>query len=124
MKDYIKGCNICLASKIVRYKLYNYLQFLLVLIYHWKDLLINYIISLPILTDWKKDSYNSIFVIINQFIKIVYYKLVKIIINALDFVEVIINNVIGHHSLPDLIIINWGLFSSQNSSYCYAIFLV
>ena len=62
--------------------------------------------GLPILTDWKKDSYNSILVIIDQLTKMVYYKLVKIIINTSSFAKIIINIGVRHHSLPDSIIIN------------------
>ena len=40
----------------------------------------------------------------------VYYKLVKIIINTPMLAEVIIDVVVNYHSLPDLIIINKGLF--------------
>ena len=42
----------------------------------------------------------------NWLIKIVYYKLVKIIINALGSVEIIIDYIMKHHSLSNLIIIN------------------
>ena len=49
IKTYTKKYNICLALKIVKYKLYNKLKFLLVFTRHLKDLLINFIISLSIL---------------------------------------------------------------------------
>ena len=62
--------------------------------------------SLPISTDWKKDSYNLIFVIIDWLIKMVYYKLVKIIINTLGFAKIIINITVRYYGFFDLIIIN------------------
>ena len=37
-----------------------------------KDLLIDFVIDLPILIDWKKNIYDLILIIINQLIKIVY----------------------------------------------------
>ena len=55
-------CNVYLALKVVWYKLYGNLQFLLVSTYCWKDLPIDFVIELPILTNKKKDSYDSIFV--------------------------------------------------------------
>ena len=64
----------------------------------------DFIMGLPILTDWKKNYYDLIFVIINWLIKIVYYKLVKITMNVLGLVKVIINVVIRHHSFLDSII--------------------
>ena len=45
--------------------------------------------NLPILTNWKKDNYNFILVIIDQLMKIVYYKRVNIIIDAPRLAEVI-----------------------------------
>ena len=54
--DYVRGCDICLALKAVRHKPYGNLQSLTVLIHHWKDLSMDFVIGLPISTDWKGDS--------------------------------------------------------------------
>ena len=61
---------------------------------------------LPISTNWKGDSYDFILVIIDQLIKMVYYMLVKITINALVLAEVIIDMVIWHHGLSNSIMTN------------------
>ena len=79
----MRGCNVCLVLKAVRHKPYGNLQSLLVPTYCWKDLSIDFVISLSILTDWKRDSYNSILVIVNWLTKIVHYKPVKVTIDAL-----------------------------------------
>ena len=50
--------------------------------------------GLPILIDWKKDNYDSILVIVNWLIKMVYYKPVKVTINAPGLTEIIINVVV------------------------------
>ena len=47
----------------------------------------DFIISLLISTNWKRDSYNSIIVLVVWLIKIVYYKLVKVTINTSSFVS-------------------------------------
>ena len=60
--------------------------------------------DLPISTDWKEDSYNLILVIIDWLIKMVHYKSVKITIDTPNLVEVIIDMVVRHHGLPDLIV--------------------
>ena len=65
--------------------------------------------GLPILTNWKRDSYDSILVIVDRLTKMIHYKLVKVTINALD--------------LAGTIITDGGLFSPQSSGYCYAISL-
>ena len=54
----------------------------------------DFVTGLPISTNWKKDSYNSILVIVDWFIKIVHYKPIKIIINILGLAEVIINVIV------------------------------
>ena len=66
----------------------------------------DFVTSLPILTDWKEDSYNSIFVMVNWLTKIVNYKLVQVTINVSSLIKIIINMVIRYHGLLGLIIIN------------------
>ena len=70
----------------------------------------NFVIYLSILTNLKNNRYNLIFVVIGQLIKIVYYKLIKIIINILDFIKVIINVIIKYYNLLNLIVINQRFF--------------
>ena len=106
IKNYIKRCNICLVLKKVWHKLYSNLQFLQVHIYSWKNLLIDFIIGLPILTYKKGDSYDSILVIVDWLKKIIYYKPIKVTINALDLIKVIIDIVIRYYSLFNLIVTN------------------
>ena len=66
----------------------------------------DFVMGLPILTDWKRDNYDSILVIVNRLTKMVHYKPVKIIIDAPGLAKVIINIVIRHHGLPDSIVTN------------------
>ena len=68
----------------------------------------DFMTRLPVLTDWKSKSYNLIFVILDRLTKIVYYKLVKVMINAPDFTEEIIDIMVWYHSLLDSIIIDQG----------------
>ena len=123
VNNYVKRCNICLASKAIRHKLYGDLQSLLIPTHHWKDLLIDFVTGLPISTDWKGDSYNSILVIVDWLTKMVHYEPVKVTINAPGLVEVIINVVMRHHGLPDSIVTNRGsLFTSKFwSLLCYVL---
>ena len=67
------------------------------------------------------DSYNSILIIVDWLTKIVYYKPVKISIDAPGLAEVIINIVVRYNGLPDSIVTNRGsLFTSKFwSSLCY-----
>ena len=43
---------------------------------------------------WKGDTYDLILVIVDQLMKIIYYELVKITINALGFAQIILDIVI------------------------------
>ena len=52
--------------------------------------------GLPILTDWKGDSYDLILVIVDWLTKMVHYKAVKVTIDAPSLAEIIINVVIQH----------------------------
>lgn len=61
-------------------------------------------IKLLILADEKDKRYNSILVIIDCLIIIVYYELVKVIIDILSLVEVIISIVMYYHGIFSLII--------------------
>ena len=106
VKDYMKWCNICLASKIVRHKPYGDLQSLLVPTHYWKNLSIDFVTSLSILTNYKGDNYDSILVIIDWLTKMVYYKPVKVTIHTPGHSEIIINMIVRYYGLPDLIVIN------------------
>ena len=65
-------------------------------------------------TDLKGESYDSILVIVDRLIKMVHYKLLKVIIDALGLVKVILDVVVQHYSLPDSMVINRGsLFTSK-----------
>ena len=119
--DYMKGYNVCLALKAVRHKPYGDLQSLPVPTHCWKDLSIDFVMGLPILTGWKGDSYDSILVIIDRLIKMVHYKPVKVTINTPGLAEIIIDVVVRHHGLPDSIVTDQGfLFTSKFwSLLCY-----
>ena len=71
-------------------------------------------------TNWKKDSYNFILVIVDSLTKMVYYKPVKNTIDAPGLAEVIINVVIRHHGFPDSIVTDKSsLFTSKFWSLLY-----
>ena len=48
VEAYIKGCDVCLASKAVRHKPYEDLQSLPVPTHRWKDLSMDFVTGLPI----------------------------------------------------------------------------
>ena len=121
VKDYVRGCNIYLASKAVRHKLYGDLQSLPIPTHRLKDLSMDFVTDLPISTDWKGENYDSILIIVDRLTKMVHYEPVKVTIDAPGLAEVIIDVVVRHHGLPDSIVTDRGsLFTSKFwSSLCY-----
>ena len=81
----------------------------------------DFVIGLPLSSDWKGNSYDSILVIVNQLTKMVHYEPVKVTINTPGLAEVIINVVVQHHGLLDSIISDQGaIFTSKFwSLLCY-----
>ena len=76
--------------------------------------MIDFVTCLAILTNWKEDNYDSNLVIIDWLTKIVYYKLVKVIINIPELAEVIINVIVYYHNLLVSIVTDKGsLFISK-----------
>ena len=121
VEAYVKGCDVCLASKAVRHKPYGDLQSLPVPTHRWKDLSMDFVTGLPISTDWKGDSYHSILVIVDWLTKMVHYEPVKITIDTPGLAEVIIDVVVQYHGLPDSIVTDKSsLFTSKFwSLLCY-----
>ena len=81
----------------------------------------DFVIGLLVLTNWKDETYNSILVIVDRLMKMIYYEPVKVTINALGLAEVIFNMVVQHYRLPNLIVTNKGSFfiSKFWLSLCY-----
>ena len=121
VENYIKGCDVCLASKAMRYKPYGDLQSLPIPTHQWKDLTMDFVTGLPISTNWKGNSYDSILVVVNRLNKMVHYKPVQTTINAPRVAEVIINVIVQYHGLPDSIMSNRSsvFISKFWSSLCY-----
>lgn len=102
----MKAYYVCLALKIVKYKPYNKLQLLIVSMHYWKNLSIDFVMDLLVSINQKSNSYDLILVIVVWLTKMIYYKLVKVIIDIPKLVKVIINRVVWYHNLPNLIVNN------------------
>ena len=65
-----------------------------------------FVTSLSFLNNWKIDKYDSILIIVKWLTKMVYYKLIELIINKWKFRKRIIDVIVRHQSLPDSIVTN------------------
>ena len=81
----------------------------------------DFVTGLPISTNWKGDSYNSILVIVDRLTKIVHYEPVRVTIDALELAEVILDVVVRHHGLSNSILFDRGLLFNSKfwSLLCY-----
>ncbi len=82
VESYVKGCDVCLASKAVRHKPYGDSRSLSVPAHPWKDLSMDFVTGLPLSTDCKGDSYDPILVIVDRPTNMLHYKPVKVTIDA------------------------------------------
>lgn len=74
----------------------------------------DFVMGLPLLIDRKGNNYDAILVVVDCLKKIMYYKLIKTIIDIVDLADIIINIVIRHYSLSESIINDQGsLFISK-----------
>ncbi len=81
----------------------------------------DFMIGLPVFTNWEGDTYDSILVIIDQLTQIVHYKPVKVIIDAFGIAKVIPDLVVRYHDLSNSIMSDQSsIFNSKFSlSLCY-----
>ncbi len=70
--------------------------------------------GLPVSTDWKGESYDSILVIVDHLTKMVHYKSVKITIDVPRLAEIIINMVVRHYGISESIVTDQGLLFTLN----------
>ena len=104
IKVYIRGFDICIASKTVKHKPYENRQQLLVPTHCWKDLSIDFVTELSQSADWWGNGYDLILINIDWLTKIVRYELVQIIITTPTLAEVIFNIVVWHYGLSNSIV--------------------
>lgn len=103
---YVLQCNVGLAIKTIKHKFFNDLQSLLISIYYWKNLFMDFVTDLFISIDVKRDSYDAIPIIIYCSTKLIYYQLIKFMIEGFYLANIIINVVLRHDRLSKSIINN------------------
>ena len=81
----------------------------------------DFMTSLFISTDWKRDSYNFILVIVDWLTKMVNYEPIKAIIDAPGLAKIRIDVIIQYYGLLDSIVTNKSSFFTSKFwlSLCY-----
>ena len=81
----------------------------------------DFVTGLPVSTNWKSKTDDSILVIVDLLMKMVHYEPVKFTIDTPGLAEVIIDVIVRHHVLSDSIVSNRGSVYTLNiwSSLCY-----
>ena len=120
IEAYVKGCDVYIASKVVRYKPYGNLQSFPVPTNHWKYLSMDFITGLSVSTNWKGETYGSILLIVDRLTKMVNYESVMVTINALGLAEVIINLWYSTMACLTQLSVIKTQYSTRNSGYPYA----
>ena len=63
----------------------------------------DFVTGILLLIDCKDDSYDVILIMVNQLIKMVYYKVLRTTIDTMGLTEVSINIIMRYHGLSELI---------------------
>ena len=121
VKIYVRGCDVCLASKTVKYKPYENLKQLSVPTHCWKDLSIDFIMRLPQSVDQRSNGYDSSLIIVNSLTKIAYYEHMQTTITIPVLAKVILNIIVRQYSLLNFIVSNCSsvFMFKLWSSLCY-----
>ena len=107
MKRYVKNCDICQQSKVVRHAPYGMLQPNEVPDQPWKSITMDFITDLP---NW--DRYDSILVVIDRLTKISHSIPCEKSLDARQFATLFLKEIIRLHGIPrDIITDRWSLFT-------------
>ena len=100
-------------TKSSRYKPYGKLILLPAPTHKWKDISLDFVTGLPPSKDWRGYTYDSILVIVDRLTKMSYYIVVDKTLDAEQFAQVLIENLVRYYGLPDSIVTDRGsLFTS------------
>ena len=105
IKKYVETCNIYQYIKILYYKLYDELASLPISKRVWNFILMNFIMNFSLLS-WHDYTYNIIFMIMNQYIKMIRYFLIISIINIPELAELFIDIILKNYNLLISLITN------------------
>ena len=95
-KLYVKNCDICQRSKVVRHTPYGMLQYNEVPDQPWKSMAMDFITELPI-----SEGYDTILVVIDRLTKMCHFIPCKKNLDARQFATLFLEEIMGHQAYPE-----------------------
>ncbi len=120
VKKYINTCDICQKVKMKRHLSYDELRSLSRFTDSWKEITMNFITDLSS-SKWKEVVYDLILVIVNHYMKMMYYLFMKKILTVVKLTELFFEKIaLRYEILNDIIIDKDSLFINAFwSEICY-----
>ena len=103
IKDYVGSCDVCARSKTARHKPYGKLQPLPVPEKPWSSISMDFITDLP-----KSSKFDAILVVVDRLTKMAHFIPCTKSISAKETADLVLNNVIRLHGIPEDIISDRG----------------
>ena len=109
IKGYVKNCDMCQRSKVIRHAPYGMLQPNEVPDQPWKLITMDFITDLP-----NSDGYDTILVIIDRLTKMSHFIPWRTDLDARQFATLFLKQIIGFHGIPrDIITDRGSVFTSE-----------
>ncbi len=120
VKEYINTCDICQRVKIKCHLSYDELRSLFQFTDSWKKITMNFITDLSS-SKWKEVVYDSIFIIINYYMKMMHYLSIKKILTVVKLTKLFFKKIALRYEISnDIVIDKDNLFISAFwSEICY-----
>ncbi len=105
VKEYINTCDICQRIKMKHHLLYDKLKSLSRFTDFWKEIIMNFITDLSS-SKWKEVMYDSIFMIVNHYMKMIHYLSMKKTLTIIELAELFFEKIVLRYEVSSDIIIN------------------
>jgi hypothetical protein len=103
MKEFAGSCDVCARAKILRHRLHGLLQPLLVLIFPWSLISMDFIVDLP-----QSNSFDSILVVVDRLTKMAHFILFNKSITNKNIAKLFLDHVFHYHGLLEDIVFDCG----------------
>ncbi len=105
VKEYVDTCDICQRVKMKHHLSYDELKSLSRFTDSWKEITMNFITDLSS-SKWKEVMYDSIFMIVDHYMKMTYYLFIKKILTVVKLTELFFEQIALKYEISNDTIIN------------------